>query len=102
MATAEMELFMTKLRWLIYDDTNSLVRANPLIKAKKPGIQLLYEELGSLIDLWFKYKTNNQEQLHELEDVGSWKRELTDLAHEAEDIIDMFISYAILNNNIKG
>ncbi|PWA59203.1 NB-ARC domains-containing protein [Artemisia annua] len=102
MATADIELFMTKLRWLLYDDTNDLVRTNPLIKAKKPDIQLLYEELGSLIDLWFKYWTNNQEQLHELEDLGSWKRELTDVAREAEDIIDVFISYAILNNNIKG
>ncbi|XP_076960903.1 putative late blight resistance protein homolog R1A-10 [Bidens hawaiensis] len=100
MANTDLEMFMVKLRRLLYDNDNNSPTGNiPLIEARKHEIQLLYEELGYLIGLCFKHMMVEEEQPHEFEDVGNWKRRLIEATQEAEDIVDMFISSAVIKND---
>ncbi|XP_076909938.1 putative late blight resistance protein homolog R1A-3 [Bidens hawaiensis] len=94
MENTDLETFMVKLRRLLYEnyDNNTTIGNNPFIQARKHEIQLLYEELGSLIGSCFKDEDD-------LEDVGNWKTRLIEAAQEAEDTVDMFISSAIITND---
>ncbi|XP_076936938.1 disease resistance protein RPP13-like [Bidens hawaiensis] len=97
MTDVDLELFMVNLRTLVYEnDNDTLFRNNPLIDAKKPEIQLLYEELSHLIGCCFK---DEEQQPHDLEDVENWKRRLMEAAQEAEDTIDMFVSSAVIKKD---
>ncbi|XP_076909936.1 putative late blight resistance protein homolog R1A-10 [Bidens hawaiensis] len=100
MANTDLEMLMVKLRRLLYDDYNNThIGNNPLIEARKHEIQLLYEELGYLIGLSFKHMMVEEDQPHEFEDVGNWKGRLIEATQEAEDIVDMFISSAVIKND---
>ncbi|MFS7935933.1 putative P-loop containing nucleoside triphosphate hydrolase [Helianthus anomalus] len=97
MTDTDLETFMAKLTRLLYNDT--LIGANPILIARKPKIQLLYEELGYLIGSSCFNDTSINE--HELKDVGNWKRRLIKAAREAEETVDMFLSFAIIKNDAK-
>ncbi|XP_076960902.1 putative late blight resistance protein homolog R1A-3 [Bidens hawaiensis] len=96
MADRNLEMFMVKLRRLVYENyyNNISTGSNPFIQARKHEIQLLYEELGSLIG-------SCSEDEDELEDAGNGKRRLIKAAREAEDTVDTFISSAIIKNSDK-
>ncbi|PWA80246.1 NB-ARC domains-containing protein [Artemisia annua] len=104
MKNTDLQVFMQNLNRLICANHNLLIRNNPIIEAKKTEIELLYVELSSLIKSCFKNMPIDEEQLHELADVEHWKKKIMDVAHEAEDIVDMFISSAILmnDNSLQG
>ncbi|XP_076909939.1 uncharacterized protein LOC143567386 [Bidens hawaiensis] len=95
---------MVKLRRLLYENYygNTQIANNPIIKKRKPEIQMLYEELAYLIGSCFKDRTIDKKQAHELEDhMGSWKRRLMEAAQEAEDAVDMFLTSAIMKRELR-
>ncbi|KAL4558030.1 hypothetical protein LXL04_036226 [Taraxacum kok-saghyz] len=98
MTITDLDVFMGNLKRLIYDSSNKLIRSNPLIHTRMPIIQNFYEELVYLTgSIDFNNRINNDEEpLHEVDDVDNRKRRLMDVALEAENIIAMFISTMIL------
>ncbi|GJX64232.1 hypothetical protein Tco_0298575 [Tanacetum coccineum] len=89
-----LELFMENLKQLIYSNDNQ--RAfGPMVwrfyppRQERPQLQLLYEELDSMIQVLFHSKHT---ELHDLQKVLYLKRSLKHTADEAQDIIDLFVS----------
>ncbi|GJR60977.1 disease resistance protein [Tanacetum coccineum] len=84
-----LELFMENLKQLIYSNDNPLSNNHPSILSERPQLQLLYEELDSMIQILFDCEHT---ELHELKSVKDLKRRLKNTAEEAQDIIDLFVS----------
>ncbi|XP_035834004.1 late blight resistance protein R1-A-like [Helianthus annuus] len=102
MTNTDLEMFMAKLKMLVYDPAST--GNNQFIEAKRPEIGFLYGELSYLyaIGIRFKDTTIGEEQLHGLEDVGNLTRRLFKAVQEAEDIVDMFISSAMIKNDFMA
>ncbi|XP_023731569.1 putative late blight resistance protein homolog R1A-10 [Lactuca sativa] len=102
MAITRLDVFLGNLKRLIYDSSNKLIASNRLIQARMLEIQLFYEELDYLIESGFNNMINNDEEpFREVDEIEiNWKRRLMDVAHKAENIIDTFISTAILKQNL--
>ncbi|PWA98207.1 Disease resistance protein [Artemisia annua] len=83
-----LELFMENLKQLIYSNDNPLINNHPSILSERPQLQLLYEELYSMIQILFDEHT----ELHDLQKVQYLKRSLKHTADEAQDVIDLFVS----------
>ncbi|KVI04289.1 putative late blight resistance protein homolog R1A-10 [Cynara cardunculus var. scolymus] len=84
-----LQMFMDNLKQLIYCNHN-LVINNPLILSQRPQFQLLYQELGSMIQILLDVHENHH--LYELEKVENLMRRFKDAVEEAQDIIDLFLS----------
>ncbi|PWA92048.1 Disease resistance protein [Artemisia annua] len=78
-----LELFMENLKQLIYSNDNPLINNHPSILSKRPQLQLLYEELDSMIQILFHGEHTELQYL---------KRRFKNTAEEAQDIIDLFVS----------
>ncbi|KAM0049226.1 putative virus X resistance protein-like, coiled-coil [Helianthus debilis subsp. tardiflorus] len=88
MAYAGVKLFMEKLKQMIYSNDIPQISNNPSILSKRPQLQLLYEELGSMIQTLFVDIENDP---HELEKVRNLKKRFKDVAEEAHDVVDLFV-----------
>ncbi|CAH1425002.1 unnamed protein product [Lactuca virosa] len=88
MAYANVHMFMEKLKQLIYSNDIPVIN-NPLILCERPQFQLLYEELGSMIQTLFNHE---DQDLHNFEEVRKLKKRFKAAAEEAEDIVDIFVS----------
>ncbi|KAK9051915.1 hypothetical protein SSX86_028543 [Deinandra increscens subsp. villosa] len=95
MAHTGLELFMEKLKRMIYMKDNPLVRNHPSVLSERPQFQLLYEKLGSMIQTLFVENENN---LHELDEIKNLKKRLKDVAEDAHDTVDLFVSDIILRS----
>ncbi|KAM0049258.1 putative P-loop containing nucleoside triphosphate hydrolase, leucine-rich repeat domain superfamily [Helianthus debilis subsp. tardiflorus] len=84
-----LKLFMEKLKQMIYSNDISQISNHPSMLSKRPQLQLLYEELGSMIQT-LSVETGND--LHELEEVRDLKKRFKDVAEEAQDVVDLFVS----------
>ncbi|KAJ9537302.1 hypothetical protein OSB04_030035 [Centaurea solstitialis] len=89
MAYTGLELFMESLKQLIHGSHNPFTK-NPSVLSERPQIQLLYQELGSLIQTLFIHEHHHH--LLELQKFTTLKRRFKDVAEEAQDIIDLFLS----------
>ncbi|PWA55592.1 Disease resistance protein [Artemisia annua] len=78
-----LELFMDNLKQLIYSNDNPLINNHPSILSERPQLQLLYEELDSMIQILFHGVHTELQYL---------KRRLKNTVEEAQDIIDLFVS----------
>ncbi|XP_076926011.1 putative late blight resistance protein homolog R1B-16 [Bidens hawaiensis] len=87
MSYAGIQMFMEKLNQLIHcKDIRFFVR-NTIIRSERPQFQLLYDELGSIIEAL---------SIHQhLEKVNDLKKRFIDAAEEAEYIVDLFLSPAL-------
>nr|GEV88943.1 disease resistance protein [Tanacetum cinerariifolium] len=90
-----LELFMENLKQLIYSNDNPLINNHPSILSERPQLQLLYEELDSMIQILFDCEHT---ELHELKSVKDLKRRFKNTAEEAQDIIDLFVSGVYFRN----
>ncbi|CAI9263412.1 unnamed protein product [Lactuca saligna] len=88
MAYAHVQMFMEKLKQLIYSTDIPMIN-NPSILRERPQFQILYEELDSMIQILFNLKDQN---LHSFEKVRKLKKRFIGAAEEAEDIVDVFLS----------
>ncbi|CAH1433571.1 unnamed protein product [Lactuca virosa] len=95
MAYAHVQMFMEKLKQLIYSNDIPMIN-NPSILCERPQFQLLYEELDSMIQTLFNHE---DQDLHNFEEVRKLKKRLKAAAEEAEDIVDIFISSVHVRNN---
>ncbi|KAL7586842.1 hypothetical protein Lser_V15G40194 [Lactuca serriola] len=95
MAYAHVQMFMEKLKQLIYSNDIPVIN-NPSIICERPQFQLLYEELGSMIQIFFNHE---DQDLHNFEEVRKLKKRFKTAAEEAEDIVDIFISSVHVRNN---
>ncbi|XP_076910267.1 putative late blight resistance protein homolog R1A-3 [Bidens hawaiensis] len=88
MSYAGIQMFMEKLNQLIHcNDIRFFVR-NTIIRSERPQFQLLYDELGSIIQAL---------SIHQhLEKVNDLKKRFIDAAEKAEYIVDLFLSSARL------
>ncbi|XP_022025247.1 putative late blight resistance protein homolog R1B-16 [Helianthus annuus] len=97
MAYAGIQMFMDKLNQLINcDDIPSI--NNPEIMSERPQLQLLYEELGSMIQTLF---IDQHQDLHDLQKVGDLKKRFIDAAEEAQYNVDLFLSGVHIRNTTK-
>ncbi|PWA49255.1 NB-ARC domains-containing protein [Artemisia annua] len=78
-----LELFMDNLKQLIYSNDNPLINNHPSILSERPQLQLLYEELDSMIQILFHGVHTELQYL---------KRRFKNTVEEAQDIIDLFVS----------
>ncbi|PWA78618.1 Disease resistance protein [Artemisia annua] len=83
MTSTGLELFMENLKQLIYSNDNPLINNHPSIVSERPQLQLLYEELDSMIQILFHGEHTELQYL---------KRRFKNTAEEAQDIIDLFVS----------
>ncbi|CAI9299295.1 unnamed protein product [Lactuca saligna] len=88
MAYASVQMFMEKLKQLIYSNDIPVIN-NPSIVCERPQFQILYEELGSMIQTLFNHE---DQDLHNFEEVRKLKKRFIGAAEEAEDIVDIFLS----------
>ncbi|KAM0049256.1 hypothetical protein Hdeb2414_s0008g00283821 [Helianthus debilis subsp. tardiflorus] len=88
-------MFMDKLKQLINCNDNPLLN-NPSIICERPKFQLLYNELGSMIQTLFIYQ---HQDLHDIPKVDDLKKRFTDAAEEAQYIGDLFLSGVHLRNH---
>ncbi|KAJ9553999.1 hypothetical protein OSB04_018044 [Centaurea solstitialis] len=96
MANADLRMLMDDLKKIIHGNHQLLINNNPLIISKRPQFQLLYQELGSIIQTLFGIHEDHHHQHHELEKVRDIKKRFKDVAKEAQDTIDLFLSDATL------
>ncbi|KAF5778530.1 putative virus X resistance protein-like, coiled-coil [Helianthus annuus] len=87
MAYPGVKLFMEKLKQMIYSNDIPQISNDPSVLSKRPQLQLLYEELGSMIQTLFVDTENDP---HELEEVRNLKKRFKDVAEEAQDLVDLF------------
>ncbi|KAJ0891100.1 putative P-loop containing nucleoside triphosphate hydrolase [Helianthus annuus] len=92
MAYAGIQMFMEKLKQLLNCNDIPLINIPPVIYAR-PQFQLLYEELGSMIQTLFI------DQHHDLEKVNDLKERFLYAAEEAQYIVDLFLSRVHIQNN---
>ncbi|PWA37240.1 NB-ARC domains-containing protein [Artemisia annua] len=78
-----LELFMENLKQLIYSNDNPLINNHPSILSERPQLQLLYDELDSMIQILFHGEHTELQYL---------KRRFKRTAEEAQYIIDLFVS----------
>ncbi|KAJ0434942.1 putative P-loop containing nucleoside triphosphate hydrolase [Helianthus annuus] len=93
MAYAGVQMFMDKLNQLINCNNNPLINIHSIIYAR-PQFQLLYEELGFMIQTLFI--DQHQDQLQKLSDL---KKRFIYAAEEAEYNVDLFLSGVHIRNN---
>ncbi|KAL4572853.1 hypothetical protein LXL04_019641 [Taraxacum kok-saghyz] len=94
MAYADLQMFMEKLKQLIYCNDNPII-SNPSVLCERPQFLHLYEELGSLMHTPFIKEGDN---LEKFENVRNQRKILKAVAEEAEDIVDLFLSTVYFNN----
>ncbi|KAI3818938.1 hypothetical protein L1987_12760 [Smallanthus sonchifolius] len=80
-----LELFMENLMQLSYSKKNPIVNSNALILSKRPQMQLLYQELGHMIQILF---VEEQDDLHEIRNL---KIRFKDVVQEAHSIVGVFV-----------
>ncbi|KAL8228364.1 hypothetical protein R6Q57_015948 [Mikania cordata] len=83
-----LQMFMEKLKRLINCNDNPLAN-HPEIIREKPQFQLLYQDLGSVIQILYIDEHQNP---HELEKFDDLKKSFIDVAEEAQYIVDLFLS----------
>ncbi|KAL8267888.1 hypothetical protein R6Q59_001686, partial [Mikania micrantha] len=88
MTYAGLQMFMEKLKQLINCNDNPLTN-HPEIIREKPQFQLLYQDLGSIIQILYIGEHQNP---HELEKFDDLTKSFIDVAEEAEYIVDLFLS----------
>ncbi|KAM0049261.1 putative P-loop containing nucleoside triphosphate hydrolase [Helianthus debilis subsp. tardiflorus] len=79
---------MEKLKQMIYSNDIPLISNHPSVSSEMPQLQLLYQELGSMIQTLFSKKRN---YLHKLEEVRNLKGRFKDVVEEAHDMLDFFV-----------
>ncbi|KAJ9554001.1 hypothetical protein OSB04_018046 [Centaurea solstitialis] len=89
------ELLMETLKHLIFGNDNPL-NNSPSVLSERPQFQLLYEDLGSIIQTLSNI--HQHPYLHELEKVRNLKKRFKDAAEVAQDIIDLFLSAVHFRN----
>ncbi|CAI9299286.1 unnamed protein product [Lactuca saligna] len=92
-----LELLMESLKQLIYCDHNPSINENPFVQDKRSQIQSLYEELESLRTFVIDMEVTKEPL--EIEKARNLKRRLKDVVDDAEDIVDLFLTSAIIRNN---
>ncbi|KAJ9551565.1 hypothetical protein OSB04_015610 [Centaurea solstitialis] len=87
---AALEMLMDNLKKLLHGNHHPLINNNPMILSEKPQFQLLYRELASIIQTLFNLYGDHHP--YELEKVRDLKKRLKDVAEEAQDTIDLYLS----------
>ncbi|KAJ9552085.1 hypothetical protein OSB04_016130 [Centaurea solstitialis] len=87
MVYGDLEILRNNLKKLIGGNHHPNIVNNRLILSKRPTFQLLYQELDSIIQT-----LSSIHEDYELEKVTSLKKRLKDVAEEAQDTIDLFLS----------
>ncbi|KAI3795561.1 hypothetical protein L1987_38216 [Smallanthus sonchifolius] len=94
MTYAGLQMLMEKLKQLI--NCNHIPFINhPSVICERPQFQLLYEDLGSMIQTLF---IDQHQDLHDLEKLNDLKKRFTVAAEEAQYIIDLFLSGVHIRN----
>lgn len=88
-----VKLFMEKLKQVIHSEYIPLINNHPSVLSKRPQFQLLYNELGSLIQMFFVDQKGDN--LHDHEEVRNVKKRFKDVAEEAHDVFYQFVSVII-------
>lgn len=86
---------MDNLKQLIYNNDNPLINHQSIL-CERPQFNLLYKELGSMIQILFV--DNGHNLVFEPEHVRDLKKRFIDVAEEAHDIIDLFVSAVYYRN----
>ncbi|XP_023766727.1 putative late blight resistance protein homolog R1A-10 [Lactuca sativa] len=94
MAYADVQMFVKKLKQLIYSNDIPIIKI-PSIVREGPQFQMLYEELGSMIQNLFIHQNHD---LENFEKVTSLRKRFKAVAEEAEDIVDLFLSTVHFGN----
>ncbi|CAH1433466.1 unnamed protein product [Lactuca virosa] len=94
MAYADVQMFMKKLKQLIYSNDIPIIKI-PSIVREGPQFQMLYEELGSMIQTLFIHQDHG---LENFEKVTNLRKRFKAVAEEAEDIVDLFLSTVHFGN----
>ncbi|KAL7586964.1 hypothetical protein Lser_V15G39983 [Lactuca serriola] len=94
MAYADVQMFMKKLKQLIYSNDIPIIKI-PSIVREGPQFQMLYEELGSMIQTLFIHQDPG---LENFEKVTNLRKRFKAVAEEAEDIVDLFLSTVHFGN----
>ncbi|KAM0050241.1 putative P-loop containing nucleoside triphosphate hydrolase, leucine-rich repeat domain superfamily [Helianthus debilis subsp. tardiflorus] len=92
MAYASVQMFMDKLNQLINCNDNPLINIHSIIYAR-PQFQILYEELGYMIQTLFI------DQHQDLQKLSDLKKRFIYTAEEAEYNVDLFLSGVHIRNN---
>ncbi|MFS8025714.1 hypothetical protein Hanom_Chr16g01478461 [Helianthus anomalus] len=85
MTYAGIHMFMDKLNQLINCKDNPLFNNHAIIR-KRPQLQLLYEDLGSMAQTLF---IDKHQDLHDLEKLNDLKQRFVNAAEEAQYIIEI-------------
>ncbi|KAJ9550613.1 hypothetical protein OSB04_014658 [Centaurea solstitialis] len=85
--TSGLRMLMDDLKKIIHGNHNPLFNNNPMILSERPQFQLLYRELDSIVQT-----LSNIHHHHELEKVRNLKKRFKDVAEEAQDTIDLYLS----------
>ncbi|KAD4982109.1 hypothetical protein E3N88_18780 [Mikania micrantha] len=98
MTYAGLKMFMEKLEQLINCNDNPLTNYPEIIR-EKPQFQLLYQDVGSMIQTLY---IDEHQDSHQLEKFDDLKKRFIDAAEEAQYIVDLFLSGVhIRNNNVS-
>ncbi|CAH1419424.1 unnamed protein product [Lactuca virosa] len=94
MTYADVQMFMEKLKQLIYSNDVPIIKI-PSIVREGPQFQMLYEKLGSMIQTLFIHQNHG---LENIEKVTTLRKRFKAVAEEAEDIVDLFLSTVHFGN----
>ncbi|KAF5755739.1 hypothetical protein HanXRQr2_Chr17g0806191 [Helianthus annuus] len=94
MTYAGIQMFMEKLNQLINCYDIPFIN-NPAIIIQRPQFQLLYQELGSMMQILFINQHQDHEKLNDL------KRRFTNAAEEEQYIVDLFLSSVHIRNTTE-
>ncbi|KAJ9551662.1 hypothetical protein OSB04_015707 [Centaurea solstitialis] len=91
-----LQMFMGYLKQIINCNDIPFINNNPMILCERPQFQLLYLELGSIIQPLSDIHQHHHH--HELEKLRNLKKRFKHVAEEAQDTIDLFLSAIHLRN----
>ncbi|KAI3795566.1 hypothetical protein L1987_38221 [Smallanthus sonchifolius] len=95
MGYAGIQMLMEKLKQLINCKDNPLINI-PSIIYERPQFQLLYQDLGSMIQTLY---IDEHQYLHDQKKLNDVKKRFTYAAEEAQYIVDLFLSGVHIRNN---
>ncbi|MFS8025060.1 hypothetical protein Hanom_Chr16g01470531 [Helianthus anomalus] len=98
MSYAGIQMFMGNLNKLINCNDIPTIN-NPEIMCERPQFQLLYEELGSMVQTLF---IDEHQNLHDVVKLNDLKRRFIEAAEEAQYIVDLFVSSVHFRNTRRS
>ncbi|KAJ9551556.1 hypothetical protein OSB04_015601 [Centaurea solstitialis] len=99
MAYGDLNMYMGYLKQLIHRNDIPFISNNPMILSERPQFQLLYQELDSIIQTLSNiHRHHHHYNPDELEKVTSLEKRFKDVAEEAQDTVDLFLSGLHIRN----